>query len=97
MSAPLPPSALTAERRAADLARLVDGWRPDVLVVGAGFTGAGIALDAATRGLEVAVVDRGDLANGTSRWSSKLATAAFGTSPRATSGWPTSPPSNAGG
>ena len=73
MTAPLPPSALTAERRAADLARLVDGWRPDVLVVGAGFTGAGIALDAATRGLEVAVVDRGDLANGTSRWSSKLA------------------------
>lgn len=72
---PLPvlPSALTAARRADVLHRLADGWRPDVLVIGAGFTGAGIALDAATRGLSVVVVDRGDLANGTSRWSSKLA------------------------
>ena len=68
----LPPSALTAARRQAVLDRLADGWRPDVLVVGAGFTGAGIALDAATRGLSVVVVDRGDLANGTSRGSSKL-------------------------
>jgi glycerol-3-phosphate dehydrogenase len=66
------PSALTADRRRRELDRLAAGWRPDVLVVGAGFTGAGIALDAATRGLSVAVVDRADLANGTSRWSSKL-------------------------
>lgn len=71
-AAGLPPSALTAARRQADLARLADGWRPDVLVVGAGFTGAGIALDAVLRGLSVAVVDRSDLAAGTSRWSSKL-------------------------
>lgn len=66
------PSALTEDRRREDLVRLAEGWRPDVLVVGCGFTGAGIALDAATRGLSVAVVDRGDLADGTSRWSSKL-------------------------
>ncbi|CAN5365670.1 glycerol-3-phosphate dehydrogenase/oxidase [soil metagenome] len=69
---PVVPSALTAARRAAELARLSDGWRHDVLVIGAGFTGAGIALDAARRGLSVALVDRADLAAGTSRWSSKL-------------------------
>ncbi|MCW2607795.1 MAG: glycerol-3-phosphate dehydrogenase/oxidase [Frankiales bacterium] len=44
----------------------------DVLVVGAGATGAGVALDAASRGLRVAVVDKGDLASGTSSKSSKL-------------------------
>jgi glycerol-3-phosphate dehydrogenase len=42
------------------------------LVVGLGVTGAGVALDAASRGLSVAVVDMDDLAHGTSRWSSKL-------------------------
>ena len=44
----------------------------DVLVVGMGATGAGVALDAASRGLTVAVVDKGDLASGTSSKSSKL-------------------------
>lgn len=44
----------------------------DVLVVGAGATGAGIALDAASRGLSVVAIDRGDLASGTSSKSSKL-------------------------
>ena len=44
----------------------------DVLVVGAGATGAGVALDAASRGLTVAAIDRGDLASGTSSKSSKL-------------------------
>ena len=44
----------------------------DVLVVGMGATGAGVALDAASRGLRVAVVDRGDVASGTSSKSSKL-------------------------
>ncbi|WP_373412901.1 FAD-dependent oxidoreductase, partial [Streptomyces sp. NRRL B-24572] len=42
------------------------------LVVGLGATGAGAALDAATRGLSVAAIDAHDLAFGTSRWSSKL-------------------------
>ncbi len=46
--------------------------RADVLVVGLGVTGAGVALDAASRGLEVVAVDAFDLAWGTSRWSSKL-------------------------
>lgn len=44
----------------------------DVLVVGAGVTGAGAALDAATRGLSVGLVDARDLASGTSSRSSKL-------------------------
>ena len=46
--------------------------RYDVLVVGGGVTGAGVALDAASRGLRTALVERVDLAAGTSRWSSKL-------------------------
>lgn len=44
----------------------------DVLVVGGGITGVGIALDAATRGARVALVERGDLAQGTSSRSSRL-------------------------
>ena len=44
----------------------------DVLVIGLGITGAGVALDAASRGLDVVAVDAEDVAFGTSRWSSKL-------------------------
>ena len=44
----------------------------DVVVIGGGITGTGIALDAATRGLSVVLVEKHDLAFGTSRWSSKL-------------------------
>jgi glycerol-3-phosphate dehydrogenase len=44
----------------------------DVVVVGLGITGTGVALDAVTRGLSVLAVDAHDLAFGTSRWSSKL-------------------------
>ncbi|GAA1876549.1 glycerol-3-phosphate dehydrogenase [Lapillicoccus jejuensis] len=44
----------------------------DVLVVGGGVTGAGIALDAVTRGLRVVLVEQSDLAAGTSSRSSKL-------------------------
>ena len=44
----------------------------DVLVLGGGVTGAGVALDAAVRGLRVALVERGDFASGTSSKSSKL-------------------------
>jgi glycerol-3-phosphate dehydrogenase len=44
----------------------------DLLVIGGGATGAGIALDAATRGLRVALVERGDFASGTSSKSTKL-------------------------
>src|SRR3989440_10870973 len=44
----------------------------DVLVIGGGITGAGVAFDAATRGYSVALVERGDFAIGTSSRSSKL-------------------------
>jgi glycerol-3-phosphate dehydrogenase len=44
----------------------------DVLVIGGGITGAGVALDAAGRGLRTALVERGDFAAGTSSRSSKL-------------------------
>jgi glycerol-3-phosphate dehydrogenase len=44
----------------------------DVVVVGGGITGAGVALDAATRGYSVALVERADYASGTSSRSSKL-------------------------
>lgn len=64
-------------------ARMGRGWRDrawalleegpfDVLVVGGGITGAGIARRAALAGLRTALVDKGDLAAGTSAWSSKL-------------------------
>ena len=44
----------------------------DMLVIGGGATGAGVALDAATRGLKVALVERDDFASGTSSKSTKL-------------------------
>src|SRR5687768_16569619 len=44
----------------------------DVLVIGGGITGAGIALDAAARGLKVALVDMQDFAGGTSGRSTRL-------------------------
>ncbi|HYP96093.1 MAG TPA: glycerol-3-phosphate dehydrogenase/oxidase [Mycobacterium sp.] len=65
-------TALNEARRAAELAALADGEPLDVIVIGGGITGTGIALDAATRGLRVALVEKHDLAFGTSRWSSKL-------------------------
>ena len=65
-------TALNETRRAVELAALADGEPLDVIVIGGGITGTGIALDAATRGLRVALVEKHDLAFGTSRWSSKL-------------------------
>jgi len=56
--------------RAASLARLESEF--DLVVVGGGITGCGVALDAAQRGLEVLLVERGDIASGTSSRSSKL-------------------------
>src|ERR1700704_3976330 len=44
----------------------------DLLVIGGGINGAGIARDAAGRGLKVMLVERDDLASATSSWSSKL-------------------------
>src|SRR5690606_1395321 len=64
-------SRLSPARRAADLHRLRH-TRFDVLVIGGGVTGAGAALDAAARGLSVALVEARDLAAGTSSRSTKL-------------------------
>lgn len=67
MTAPADP------RRARDAAReRLARETFDVLVIGGGITGAGVALDAATRGLRTAIVDKGDWASGTSSKSSKL-------------------------
>ena len=57
--------------RASHLRRLQEE-RFDLLVIGGGATGCGSALDAATRGLRVALVERGDFAGGTSSRSTKL-------------------------
>src|SRR6478752_1785771 len=63
--------ALDARDRGAMLGRLA-AERFDVLVIGGGITGAGAALDAASRGLRVALVESRDLASGTSSRSTKL-------------------------
>lgn len=44
----------------------------DVIVIGAGINGAGIARDAGMRGLEVLLLDKGDVGGGTSSWSTRL-------------------------
>ncbi len=62
---------LSPIRRTADLRRLRDE-QFDVLVIGGGVTGAGAAVDAASRGLKVALVEARDFASGTSSRSSKL-------------------------
>lgn len=60
--------------RASSLEKLAAGQNTpfDLLVIGGGITGAGIALDAASRGAKVALVERDDFASGTSSKSSKL-------------------------
>lgn len=67
---------LTAQSRVSALERLAASTEPgeefDILVIGGGVTGAGIALDAVSRGLSAAVVEAQDWASGTSSRSSKL-------------------------
>jgi len=64
------PSSLGPDARAR--ARSMVGSGVDLLVVGGGVTGCGIALDAAARGLKVALIEQRDFASGTSSRSSKL-------------------------
>lgn len=64
-------SALNPHQRSSDIESL-KSEEFDILVIGGGVTGAGIALDAASRGLSVALVEAADLASGTSSRSSKL-------------------------
>jgi len=63
--------AFSAETRRADLERMADR-QLDLLVIGGGITGSGVALDAASRGLSVGLVERDDFAAGTSGRSSRL-------------------------
>ena len=65
------PTALNPAQRAQAIARL-SSETLDVLVVGGGSTGTGAALDAASRGLSVGLVEARDFASGTSSRSSKL-------------------------
>src|ERR1700685_2015301 len=55
-----------------DALRRLESDRFDVLVIGGGITGAGVALDAASRGLRTALVERRDFASGPSSKSSKM-------------------------
>ena len=61
----------SAQTRTANLTRMAED-RFDVLVIGGGISGVGIALDAAARGLSVALVEKDDFAAGTSGRSSRL-------------------------
>jgi glycerol-3-phosphate dehydrogenase len=63
--------SFSADTRAAGLTRMAEE-RFDVLVIGGGITGVGIALDAAARGASVALVEKDDFASGTSGRSSRL-------------------------
>ncbi|MEM7108289.1 MAG: glycerol-3-phosphate dehydrogenase/oxidase [Bacteroidota bacterium] len=64
-------SKLSALQRKESIRRLKD-TEYDLLVIGGGITGAGIALDAASRGLKTALIERDDFASGTSGRSTKL-------------------------
>ena len=64
-------SLLNPEQRKADI-ELLASEEFDILVIGGGVVGSGIALDAAARGLKVALVESDDFASGTSSRSSKL-------------------------
>ncbi|ACQ81532.1 FAD dependent oxidoreductase [Beutenbergia cavernae DSM 12333] len=65
-------STVTGQTRLEALARMSSDEPLDVLVIGGGVTGAGIALDAVTRGLRTGIVEAQDWASGTSSRSSKL-------------------------
>lgn len=64
-------NSFSAQARSQDIQDL-ENESFDLLVIGGGITGAGIALDAASRGLSVALFEKGDFASGTSSKSTKL-------------------------
>jgi glycerol-3-phosphate dehydrogenase len=67
----MPQTAEECNRMRRDIGILRDGIY-DLLIVGGGSTGAGVALDAASRGFRVALIEKGDFASATSSASSKL-------------------------
>ncbi len=68
---------MTAEGMRRDKLRRIGAETFDVLVIGGGINGAGIAREAALRGLRTVLVDKGDFASGTSSRSSKLVHGGF--------------------
>ena len=58
--------------RQENLKKLQDGSTFDLIIIGGGATGCGIAVDAATRGLKVALIEKNDFSEGTSSRSTKL-------------------------
>ena len=73
---PLPPNSqpvpLKFKTRAQHLQEMASTAEYDVLVIGGGASGAGVALDASTRGLKTLVVEQEDFGSGTSSKSTKL-------------------------
>lgn len=64
---------MAARRRLRErLGKIVTAFMFDLVVIGAGINGAGIARDAAMRGLKVLLVDKGDIGGGTTAWSTRL-------------------------
>lgn len=63
---------LSVQSRKEAIERMADGEELDILVIGGGVTGAGIALDAVTRGLKTGIIEAQDWSSGTSSRSSKL-------------------------
>lgn len=72
MAEPSPTDHTASRFHRPSMVERLRGATVDVLVIGGGITGCGIALDAATRGMSVALVERDDFASGTSSKSSKL-------------------------
>ncbi|WP_442482686.1 FAD-dependent oxidoreductase [Aeoliella sp. SH292] len=70
MTKPLPPNP--AYQRASQLENLARGETLDMVIIGGGATGVGIALDAASRGFRVALCEKYDFGKGTSSRSTKL-------------------------
>jgi glycerol-3-phosphate dehydrogenase len=70
-AAPVQPGRFDLATRRQSLERAATG-RADVLVIGGGITGAGVARETALRGLSTVLVDKGDFSSGTSSRSSKL-------------------------
>lgn len=64
-------SSFSAETRRSNIAKMAAG-QLDLVVIGSGVTGAGVARDAAMRGIRTGIIDKGDFASGTSGKSSRL-------------------------
>jgi glycerol-3-phosphate dehydrogenase len=62
---------ISTKLRKENIQRLID-FRYEILIIGGGITGAGIALDAVSRGFKVALIEKADFASGTSSRSTKL-------------------------